>query len=423
MSSNRCLTWPTLLFLLSASAVTADPTLRIPASTAYVSPDPEAARVSSRSGVTQWKDPGQKIEWFGGFHQTGTLEAQVTCTYASNLVCRLQLSLGDQSRQATITGAGTNQVLVPFGTFQLNSTGYQRFSLQALVEASPSLPQVEALTLTGKPMQDAHFNLKPRRNAASVHLSYPTPTNVHVAAFYCEMTGVLDPVNTYYMACGWHRGYFGMQVNSPTERRIIFSVWDSGKEAIDRNKVDDENRVKLLGKGEGVHAGDFGNEGTGGHSHLKYGWETGETQRFLVTAQPTNGTFTVYSGYYFHPNRRQWMLISSWRAPKDGKWLRGLYSFSENFGGSTGHIARRARYGNQWIRTDTGEWQEITKASFSHDPTGKSDRLDRFMGLEGGQFFLSHGGFLPGFTKFGEKFVRPATGKPPLSEFPFPLSP
>ena len=42
---------------------------------------------------------------------------------------------------------------------------------------------------------------------------------------------------TYYMACGWHRGYFGMQVNSPTERRIIFSVWDSGGEAVDRSKV------------------------------------------------------------------------------------------------------------------------------------------------------------------------------------------
>jgi hypothetical protein len=48
------------------------------------------------------------------------------------------------------------------------------------------------------------------------------------------------------MACGWHRGYFGMQVNSESERRIIFSVWDSGNEAVDRAKVDDVNRVKLM---------------------------------------------------------------------------------------------------------------------------------------------------------------------------------
>ena len=41
-----------------------------------------------------------------------------------------------------------------------------------------------------------------------------------------------------------------MQVNSTTERRIIFSVWDSGGEAVSRGKVSDENRVMLLAKGD-----------------------------------------------------------------------------------------------------------------------------------------------------------------------------
>jgi hypothetical protein len=216
------------------------------------------------------------------------------------------------------------------------------------------------------------------------------------------------------MACGWHRGYFGMQVNSPTERRIIFSVWDSGNEAVSRDNVADHDRVTLVAKGEDVFSGDFGNEGTGGHSHLKYPWKTGAKQRFLVTAKPVDATHTVFSGYYFHPDKAKWMLISSWKAPKDGGWLRGLYSFSENFGGSNGHVARKALYGNQWYQTAAGQWTEITTASFSHDPTGKTDRLDRFMGVENGQFFLHQGGFEPGFTKFGEKFNRPATGKPPI---------
>ena len=239
-----------------------------------------------------------------------------------------------------------------------------------------------------------------------------------MAAFYCEVTAVEDPVTTFYMACGWHLGYFGMQVNSPTERRLIFSVWDSGNEAVDRNKVGEENRVKLMGKGEDVSAGDFGNEGTGGHSHLKFRWKTGESQRFIVTAQPTNETFTIFSGYYFHPDKKAWILISSWKAPKEGGWLRRLHSFSENFGGSTGHLQRKALYGNQWIRTSAGLWIELTTASFSHDSTGREDRLDRFMGVEGGQFFLSHGGFVPGFTKYGEKFSRPPLGKVPLIELP-----
>jgi hypothetical protein len=70
-------------------------------------------------------------------------------------------------------------------------------------------------------------------------------------------------------------------------------------------------------------------------------------------------------------------------------------------------------YGNQWLRTADGQWHEQTTATFSHDPTGKTDRFDRFMGLDNGQFFLSTGGFLPGFTPFGERFTRPSTGQVP----------
>ncbi len=304
-------------------------------------------------------------------------------------------------------------VQAKFGTFNITKPGYQRFTLESLNPAGQNAGDLDALVLDGPALQDAHFNLKSRRNAASVHLAYPVPKDTKVEAFYCEVTGVEEPIWTFYMACGWHRGYFGMQVNSPTERRIIFSVWDSGNEGVDRNKVVKENRVTLVDKGEGVYSGDFGNEGTGGHSHLKYMWKTGEKQRFIVTAKPVGGTNTIFSGYYFHPDKKEWFLISSWNAPKEGGYLRGLHSFSENFGGANGHVVRKALYGNQWIRTSAGEWLELTTSSFSHDSTGKADRLDRFMGVENGQFFLSHGGFVPGFTKYGEKFTRAAIGKAP----------
>lgn len=158
---------------------------------------------------------------------------------------------------------------------------------------------------------------------------------------------------------------------------------------------------------------DFENEGTGGHSHLKYPWKTGERQRFLATAEPVSDTHTIFAGYYFHPDKKEWMLISSWKAPKEGKYMRGLHSFSENFVGRNGNLQRKAFYGNQWLRTAAGEWREITTAKFSHDGTGKADRLDRFMGVEDGQFFLSHGGFVPGFTKFGTPFDRPSSGRNP----------
>jgi hypothetical protein len=387
--------------------------LRIPAFTAYLAPDVQGARISAQSGLTGWNDPTLKVLWFGQINASGRLSCAVTLRLPQNTPSKLRLSVAGQSHEAVIQGAGADLVTAGFGVFDVAEPGYQCFTLESLNAPGEPTGDLDALVIDGPAAQDAHFNLKPRRNAASVHLAYPVDKATKIEAFYCEMTGLEEPLWTYYMACGWHRGYFGMQINSPTERRIIFSVWDSGNEPISRDKVADDDRVKLVAKGEGVYTGDFGNEGTGGHSHLKYLWKTGEKQRFIVTAKPTDETHTVYSGYYFHPDTKRWMLISSWKAPKEGGYLRGPYSFSENFGGANGHLLRKALYSNQWIRTAEGQWIELTTATFSHDATGKADRRDRFMGVENGWFFLSHGGFVPSFTPYGETFTRPATAGPP----------
>lgn len=385
---------------------------RVPAFTAYLDPAPDGACIDS-NGIHGWDDPAIKVLWAGAFKTPGKIDCSVVLRLPVGETSRLRMTLAGQVREATVSGNGTNTVVLKFGSFDIPAVGYQRILLESLNKKGTSAGQLETLILAGPAARDAHFNMKPRRNAASVHLSYPSPIDTPIEAFYCEVTGQAEPLWTYYMACGWHRGYFGMQVNSSTERRIIFSVWDSGNEVDHRRKVAQTDRVQLVAKGEAVVADDFGGEGTGGHSHLVYPWKTGEKQRFLVTAKPVDPTHTVYSGFYFHPEQKKWMLISSWRTPKDGGYLRGLYSFSENFGGSNGHLRRKALFGNQWIRSAAGQWLEVTEASFSHDETGKADRLDRFMGVEDGQFFLSQGGFVDGFTEYGKKFRRSPVGKVP----------
>ena len=404
-----------------AVAVHGEP-VAIPAFTAYTLPDANGARISERSGITRWTDPNQTVNWYGEFKNSGDLSVKLLLRLKEQQTSQLKLSVAGVTRELTLTATNPSPVTADFGTFHLPAPGYQQFTLTSLNPSGQSAGEIETLLLDGPALREAHFNLKERRNAASVHLSYTVGRDTNIQAFYCEATAVEEPLWTFYMACGWHRGYFGMQVNSPTERRIIFSVWDSGNEAISRDKVGAEDRVTLVAKGEGVYSGDFGNEGTGGHSHLKFLWKTGEKQRFLVTAKPVDQTHTIFSGYYFRPDTSKWMLISSWKAPKDGGWLKRPHSFSENFGGANGNVARKALFGNQWLQTDRGEWVEITEASFSHDATGKADRLDRFMGVANGQFFLHHGGFVPGFTRFGEKFTRTALGKAPsdlqLPDFP-----
>lgn len=405
------------LILLGSALASLAQTLRVPAFTAYLEPEAKDATVSVREGVRGWGK--SQVLWFGQFKTPGVLTSSVAIRLPTNEIAWLKLTAGDEVRLANVTGRGPDLAATArFGQIRVGTNGYVRFALESVNPSGDSAGNVDALLLDGPAVAGAHFNLEERRNAASVHLAYPTPTNVLIAGFHTEVAAVEDPVATFYMACGWRRGYLGMQVNSATERRIIFSVWDSGNEAVDRSRVAAEDRVQLLAKGEGVVASDFGHEGTGGHSHLVYPWKTGQPQRFFVTAKPTDATHTIYSGYYFHPERRRWMLIASFKAPKDGGYLRGLHSFSENFWGDNGHLLRKALYGRQWIQGADGRWSELTVATFSHDPTGRTARLDRFMGVEDGRFFLSHGGFGPGYTRFGEKFVRPETGKSPEIALP-----
>jgi hypothetical protein len=408
------------LYLFTVSGAQAQ--LKVPAFTAYLEPDPDGASVSPSSGVSNWTDPLLKVLWFGEIKTPGKLDCSLLLRLPAGAETRLRLSVAGNDREAAAKGMGDDVVRVDFGSFDVPAAGYQRFTLQSLNAPGQDAGNLQALVLDGPAAVGAHFNLQSRRNAASVHLVYPVAGASNVDAFYCEVTGMETPLWTYFEACGWHRGYLGMQVNSPTERRIIFSVWDSGNEKADRNKVGQQDRVTLMAKGDGVFAGDFGNEGTGGHSHLVFDWKTGQRQRFLVTAKPTDATHTIYSGYWFQPEQKKWMHISSWKAPQDGGYLHGLYSFCENFGGSNGHLRRKALYGNQWFHTADGQWHEQTTATFSHDPTGKADRLDRFMGVEDGEFFLSNGGFIPGFTKYGALFTRPVTGQPPADLNPLPFS-
>lgn len=394
--------------------------VRIPGFTAYLAPDPEAAEVNPGQPVQPFAARHTSLTWYGKFTTRGSVDAAVSIHLPAGSTAALRLTVGRAHRDVVATGIA-GEVRVPFGTFAIRDSGYVAFALTTTSgDAAPGVA-VDALLLEGAPASAAHFNLNARRNAASVHLRFPVDTTLQITGFYNEVTAVDDPVATYYMACGFARGYFGMQVNSPTERRIIFSVWDaaSGTNATDRSTVSAENYTQLVAKGPGVVASVFGNEGTGGHSHLVYPWRTGSTQRFYVTAKP-EGTVTTYSGYWFNPDRKAWQLIASFRAPKDGQGLRRLYSFSEDFDGANGNLRRKARYGNEWIHLADGSWRELTTATFSHDATGKADRLDRFMGIEHGEFFLSHGGFVPGYTASGTAFTRPPLGRPPRIVLPTP---
>lgn len=78
-------------------------------------------------------------------------------------------------------------------------------------------------------------------------------------AFYLEATVERSTAGSYFMACGWNGGYFGIQEAREGKKVAIFSVWDSAK-GDDPNAVTPEQRVELLHRGEGVRIKRFGGD-------------------------------------------------------------------------------------------------------------------------------------------------------------------
>ena len=380
---------------VTASAQTpAVPPIVVPAFTGYAHPDPNA--ITRRDDGTVPRCSGELVFYLHAA-TAGMLAIRLERTGdapATRLGARLDPNPPppDVAGPRTEIDAPADATSIDLGSLQITTPGWHRLTL-ANTDGSP-LRALRHLELRGEAATGLHTNLAERRNAASVHLAYDVPREQRddVEWFYVELTPRRDPLWTYYMATGWHRGYFGMQVNSSTERRLIFSVWDAGSEAKDRAKVGADDRVTLVKKGEQVVASDFGNEGTGGHSHLVHDWQLGATFRFLLHAR-RDGDATIYSGWFWFAETKQWGLIASFRAPKDGKLPRGLYSFAENFSGANGDVARECEYGNAWIRTAAGQWQPLLQARFTHDGTGDRVRSDRWGGTRGGRFYLHHGGF------------------------------
>src|SRR3954470_23725122 len=64
------------------------------------------------------------------------------------------------------------------------------------------------------------------RAARSVHLHYPAPD---ADAFYNELTVERSVPGSYFMACGFRHGYFGIQELSGGRKVVLFSVWDPTK--------------------------------------------------------------------------------------------------------------------------------------------------------------------------------------------------
>ncbi|MDF2188557.1 DUF5077 domain-containing protein [Paraflavitalea sp. CAU 1676] len=369
--------------------------------------DAGAAEVIASYGLANWTSANTITSTYFRLGNTGQLTVAVKAKVPS----------GTSSIRVTVNGTpftlsgltGKNAQTYTAGTVSITAAGYVKVDLQGISKTGGYFADVSDLVISGSATNSNVLyandaaNYYWSRRGPSVHLGYSAPANTEW--FYNEVTVPTgeDKIGSYFMSNGFNGGYFGIQVNSSTERRVLFSVWDPSV-----------GKTTMVRKGPNVVDNTFGGEGTGGQSYLVFNWQAGTTYKFLTQGKPDGAGATVFSSWIYTPETSAWRFIASWKQPNTTTYLAGLYSFLENFNPEYGWQGRKAFYQNQWARNVSGTWSEIVNTNFTADATAQNQqRKDYAGGVENGKFFLRNCGFFANFVNYNTPFTRPATGQQP----------
>ncbi|MCD6339040.1 MAG: DUF3472 domain-containing protein [Verrucomicrobia bacterium] len=222
-----------------------------------------------------------------------------------------------------------------------------------------------------------------------MHLWWPAPEAV---CFYNEIVVRQSTPGSYFMVCGWDRGYCGIQELGRGRKVFLFSVWDPTR-GNNPNAVPREKRVEVLYAAPEARIRRFGGEGTGAQCMWPFAWQTNRTYRICIRATPA-GARTAYTAFFYLPDQRRWKELATFRTESGGRFLRGLYSFVEDFrrDGRSVHETRLAEFGHGWVRTLEGKWVPLTKARFTASNSRWESKTNINAGTVNGRFFLATGG-------------------------------
>ena len=378
----------------------------------------ESKEVFTDNGLGNWIHKDQVIRTY--FHVDSKAEIQLGIQAESGYNSTIQVRFGKIQKDISFKQNHSGEIYL--GKWDIPNKGYYYIEFQGIDRQGKHFPNIRNLLISA----DTNINIRYikddyyfARRGPSVHLNFPFDENIKAEYFYSEIEipKYQDVIGSYFMANGFKKGYFGIQVNSDTERRILFSVW-SPYQTDDPNEIPKDQRIQLLKKGISTYTGKFGNEGSGGQSYQVFPWKAGVRYGFLLKAEPYKNHSTDFTAWFFDPEKSKWDLIASFRRPKTNMHLTRLYSFLENFIPETGVIERHGGFYNQWIRDTKGEWHELTNIYFTADNTArKENRLDYSGGVLNEGFYMKNCGFSNERTEIGTEFQRPASNTPPIIDF------
>lgn len=383
----------------------------------------------TNDGWQNWQHADAVWSTYIKLQKKGTLKLMAVLNVPSGK-SKLQWTINTASK--TIKAAGTASKEYQLGEWNITEPGYIKIDARGISKTGNVFANVSELNVEGTAVDEQTAFVKNNegnyfywgRRGPSVHINYDlSEVGDDIECFYNEITVPVgnDVIGSYFMANGFGEGYFGMQVNSPTERRILFSVW-SPFTTDNPQEIPGDKKIVMLRKGKDVYTGEFGNEGSGGQSYLKYNWKAGETYKFLLKGKPAKDNYTTYTAYFYDTENKFWRLIASFNRPATQTYLKKFHSFLENFDPNTGYISRKAYYHNQWVKTKAGKWKPISQMFLTADATAKKGyRMDYDGGVENGKFFMRNCGFFNESALLKAKFSVDVPANRPISDMDEPL--
>ena len=190
-------------------------------------------KMISDSGIINWIDTSTIIRTYFRLEKTGLINIAIRAKVKSGK-SRIICTLGEATKVISLSNEEFDTIYL--GTFKIQKTGYQALKMKGLIRSGSSFADISDILIsgeaTGGKVQFVKDDFYWGRRGPSVHLSYEVPENTKdIVLFYNEITVPEgnDIMGSYFMADGFTDGYFGIQVNAPDERRILFSVWSPFK--------------------------------------------------------------------------------------------------------------------------------------------------------------------------------------------------
>ncbi|GHV27353.1 hypothetical protein FACS1894176_09170 [Bacteroidia bacterium] len=388
--------------------------------------------MAERGNLTNWTNKDRKAVWYL-YQAKGTYNMGFKLTLTNNqtrnfkITCTRSDAAGFTSltNEFSYTGLGQTDTILVLNNLSIPATGYYRYELESKTNnGTITINELifEGIVPSGQSLPSPAPHTTDYLSSPSVHLHYSQSTKTSKSNDYDWLyqevmapTG-FTPTATYWEAIGFTGGYFGMQANTDTERRILFSIWDQ----VDTDKYTKnglpipescrDSLVSLVDKAEYTQANGFGNEGTGGQSYVGAGrfttWQDSVPVKFLMNIRRDTIVSTVtgkkkpcliLTAWYKAYEDEGWRYVASWRRPFASAYFNESGSFIENFGWANGHLPRKGYYYNTFAHENsTGKWVHLNKNYGTHTDgaTGQRNDYEHHIAPEDPtKFYMLSGGY------------------------------